>query len=67
MPAYFHVSTGAENRRIRLKDIESFWPTPPSIVSLKADPIGTTILLKDGTQIDLDMSIEDLRSHIKGW
>jgi hypothetical protein len=65
--AYFHFEGKNGNVRIKLKDIKDFRPTPPDLISINAEPIGTTIILKNGTEIDVNMDIEHLRKHIRGW
>lgn len=65
--AYLHLEGINGNRRIKLKDIRDFRPLPPSIVSIGDESIGTTIILKNGTEIDVDLSIDELRKHLKGW
>ena len=53
-----------KSHRLQLKDIKDFRPLLPSPISLMSVN-GCTIRLKDGTEIDLDMSVEQLRSKIK--
>jgi hypothetical protein len=67
MGAYFSVSDGTRNYRLRFKHIKDIYPTPPSVISVNAEPVGSTIVMKDGTAIELDMSIDELKKHIKGW
>jgi hypothetical protein len=65
MSAYFQLAADDGNARVRLKDIKGFRPLY-SLLQIGGEPIGTTIILKDGREIDVAATEIEIMQTIKG-
>jgi hypothetical protein len=65
MSAYLRLEAEGGNVRVRVRDIKGFRPLY-SLLQIGGEPIGTTIILKDGREIDVAATEIEIMQTIKG-
>lgn len=65
MSAYLELSSDSGNVRVRIKDLKGFRPLF-KLLQISGEPIGTTIILKDGSEIDVAATELEIMQTIKG-
>ena len=58
---YITLQAEGKNHRLKLKDIADFRPL---LDAISLAPMGCTIVCRDGREIDINMSVEQLKSKI---
>jgi hypothetical protein len=65
MSAYLQLEAEGGNVRVPVRDIKGFRPLYP-LLQIGGEPIGTTIILKDGREIDVAATELEIIQTIKG-
>lgn len=65
MSTYLTLAAEGGNVRVQAKDIDGFRPLY-QILQIGGEPIGTTIILKDGREIDVAATELEILQTIKG-
>jgi hypothetical protein len=60
------IGIDGRTHRLQLRQIADV-QTLYSPLTLIPKPIGSTIILRNGTEIDVALSLAELKSHIIGW